>query len=101
MSIKTIIIDDEYLAIEELAFLLSKSSHIDIVGKADCGIDGLELVKKLKPDLAFVDIKMPDITGIQFSKEIKMKNINCKIIFTTAYDQYAIEAFNVDAIDNY
>lgn len=99
MGIKTIIIDDEYLAIEELAFLLSKSSQIDIIGKADCGIDGLELVKKLKPDLAFVDIKMPDITGIQFSKEIKMKNINCKIIFTTAYDQYAIEAFNVDAID--
>lgn len=99
MNIRTVIIDDEYLAIEELTFLLSKTSYIDIVGKADCGIDGLKLAEELKPDLAFVDVKMPDITGIQFSKEINTRNMKCKIIFTTAYDQYAIEAFDVDAID--
>ncbi len=99
MNIRAVIIDDEYLSIEELTFLLSKVPYIDIVGKADCGIEGLDLVKKLRPDLVFVDVRMPDIDGIQLSKEINKLNIECKIIFTTAYDQYAIEAFDVDAID--
>lgn len=99
MNIKSIIIDDEYLSIEELSFLLSKISYIDIIGRADCGLDGLHLITELNPDLIFVDVQMPDITGIQLSKEINKLNINCKIIFTTAYDQYAIEAFNVNAID--
>lgn len=99
MSIKAVIIDDEYLSIEELSFLLSKIDYIDIVGKADCGMDGLNIVKELKPDLVFVDVRMPDITGIQLSKEINKLNIKCRIIFTTAYDQYAIEAFDVNAID--
>lgn len=99
MNIKVVVIDDEYLAIEELSFLLSKVPYIRILGKGEGGIEGLKLVEELKPDLVFVDVKMPDITGIQFSKEIKRRNIDCKIIFTTAYDQYAIEAFDVDAID--
>jgi len=99
LNIKSVIIDDEYLSIEELSFLLSKIDYIDIVGKADCGIDGLNLIKKLNPDLVFVDVKMPDITGIQLSKEINKLNVKCRIIFTTAYDQYAVEAFDVNAID--
>lgn len=99
MSIRAIIIDDEYLSIEELSFLLSKINYIDIIGKADCGIDGLNLIKELDPDLVFVDVSMPDITGIQLSKELNRLNIDCMIIFTTAYDQYAIDAFDVNAID--
>lgn len=99
MNIKAVIIDDEYLSIEELSFLLSKIPYIEIIGNADCGMDGLNLVKELRPDLIFVDVKMPDITGIQLSKEINKLSIECKIIFTTAYDQYAIEAFDVNAID--
>lgn len=99
MSIKVIIIDDEYLSIRELSFLLSKISYITVVGKADCGTDGLHLIKELQPDLVFLDIQMPDMTGIQLSKVINELDTPCKIIFTTAYDQYAIEAFDVDAID--
>jgi len=99
LNIKAVIIDDEYLSIEELSFLISKLDYIDIIGKADCGIDGLNLIKELNPDLVFVDVRMPDITGIQLSKEVNKLNIKCKIIFTTAYDQYAIEAFDVNAID--
>ncbi len=99
MSIRAVIIDDEYLSIEELSFLLSKINYIDIVGKANCGIDGVKLIKEIQPDLVFVDVNMPDITGIQLCREINRLNIKCKVIFTTAYDQYAIEAFNVDAID--
>ena len=87
------------MSIEELSFLLSKINYIDIVGKANCGIDGVKLIKEIQPDLVFVDVNMPDITGIQLCREINRLNIKCKVIFTTAYDQYAIEAFNVDAID--
>lgn len=99
MNIRAVIVDDEYLSIEELIFLLSKTSNVEVVGKADCGIDGLRLIKELKPDLVFLDVRMPDITGIQLSKEINKLNFKCNIIFTTAYDQYALKAFDVDAID--
>lgn len=99
MNIRAVIIDDEYLSIEELDFLLSKIDFIDVVGKANCGVDGLKLIKELDPDLVFVDVRMPDITGIQLSKEVSRLNIDCNIIFTTAYDQYAVEAFDVNAID--
>ena len=99
MSIKAVIIDDEYLSIKELSFLLSKIPYINVVGQADCGREGLNLIQKVRPDLVFLDIQMPDITGMQLSKEIRKLNIPCKIIFTTAYDQYAIEAFDVNAID--
>ncbi len=99
MNIKAILIDDEHLATEELSFLLSKIPYVNIIGKADCGIDGLNLIKNLNPDLVFADIKMPDMTGLQLSKEINKLDLKCKIIFTTAYDQYAIEAFNVNATD--
>lgn len=99
MKIQVVIIDDEYLSIKELSFLLSKISYITIVGKADCGVDGLHLIKELQPDLVFLDIQMPDITGIQLSKVINELEVPCKIIFTTAYDTYALEAFDVDAID--
>lgn len=97
MQINTIVIDDEYPAREELKFLLSKIPFIKIVGEADCGFDGLDLIKKLKPDLVFTDIRMPDINGIQLINEINSIGIKCKVIFTTAYDQYAIEAFEVNA----
>lgn len=99
MNIKAVLIDDEHLAIEELSFLLSKIPYVNIIGQADCGIDGLNLIKNLNPDLVFADIKMPDMTGLQLSKEINRLDLKCKIIFTTAYDQYAIEAFNVNATD--
>jgi len=99
LNIRAVIIDDEYLSIEELSFLLSKIPYIDIVGKADCGLDGFDLIKRTHPDLVFVDVKMPDITGIELSKKINKLNTKCEIIFTTAYDQYAIEAFDVNAID--
>ncbi|SJZ63294.1 LytR/AlgR family response regulator transcription factor [Garciella nitratireducens] len=99
MSIRAVIIDDEYLSTKELIFLLSKISYIDVVGQANCGKEGLDLIRTLQPDLVFLDIEMPDITGMQLSKEILKLGIPCKIIFTTAYDQYAIEAFDVDAVD--
>lgn len=99
MQINTIVIDDEYPSREELKFLISKMPFIKIAGEASCGLDGLELVKKLKPDLVLTDIRMPDINGIQLINEINNLGIKCKVIFTTAYDQYAIKAFEVNAID--
>lgn len=99
MQINTIVIDDEYPSREELKFLISKMPFIKIVGEANSGLDGLELVKKLRPDLVLTDIRMPDITGIQLINEINNLGIKCKVIFTTAYDQYAIKAFEVNAVD--
>jgi len=99
LQINTIVIDDEYLAREELKFLISKMPCIKIIGEASCGFDGLDLVKRLNPDLVFTDIRMPDINGIQLINEMNNLGIKSKVIFTTAYDQYAIKAFEVNATD--
>mgnify|MGYP000291671353 CR=1 FL=1 len=94
-----LIIDDEAPAREELKYLLNNYSEIEIVGLAKHGLDGLEKIKSLEPDLIFLDIQMPKLNGIEVAKQLlKLPKIP-KIIFVTAYDEYAINAFELDAID--
>lgn len=93
---KAILIDDERLARTELKSLLQNHEQIKIVGEAKNGIEGIELIESLKPDLIFLDIQMPELNGFEMLK--KLEHIP-KVIFTTAYDEYAIEAFKVNALD--
>jgi|SRR5690554_2249638 len=94
---KVIIIDDERLAREELKHLLKDyESTLTIVGEASNGIEGIKVIEKLKPDLIFLDIQMPEMNGFEMLK--KLTEIP-KVIFTSAYDEYALEAFKVNALD--
>ncbi|NQZ74513.1 MAG: response regulator transcription factor [Ekhidna sp.] len=93
---RCIIIEDSYLASEELAHLLEPYDDISIVGTANNGEEALKMIKDEKPDLIFLDIHLPGINGFELLE--KVDEIP-DVIFTTAYDQYALKAFDVDAID--
>jgi two-component system LytT family response regulator len=93
---KTLIIDDERLARQRLVRLLKPYKQIDIIGEAVNGQDGLEKIEELKPELIFLDIEMPVFNGFEMLSQLKHQP---KVVFTTAYDQYAIKAFEEDSID--
>jgi two-component system, LytTR family, response regulator len=94
--INCLIIDDEQPAIDILAAYIENASYLNLVASTTSSVKGLELVNEHKIDLIFLDIQMPNITGIEFIKAI---NGQCKVIFTTAYNQYAMEGFELDVID--
>lgn len=93
---RTIVIDDERLAREELKSILANFSQIDVIGEARNGEDGIELIADLEPDLIFLDVSMPGMTGFEMLK--KLDQIP-RVIFVTAYDEFALKAFEVNALD--
>lgn len=95
-TIKTLIIDDERLAREELKSLLKPFDEIDIIGEAKNGEEGIQIIKDLKPDLIFLDISMPGMTGFEMIKHLEEIP---KVIFVTAYDEFALKAFEINALD--
>lgn len=95
-KISCIIVDDEPLALELLESYVQKTPFLNLKGKCSSAIAAMELLDKEKADLLFLDIQMPDLTGIQFSRTLS-KDI--KVIFTTAFEQYALESYKVDALD--
>lgn len=92
----TIIIDDEQLARQRLKRLLAQYDEIYIVAEGENGQEGLALIQEHKPDLIFLDIEMPVLNGFEMLAKL---DVALKIIFTTAYDQYAIKAFEEGSID--
>ncbi|WP_346860118.1 LytTR family DNA-binding domain-containing protein [uncultured Draconibacterium sp.] len=96
MKINCLVIDDERLAREYLKNYISKIPELELLGDFNSPLKATELIKKGEVDLLFIDIQMPDITGIAFVKSLKSKP---EIIFTTAYQEYALEGFNLSAID--
>lgn len=97
--IRAIVVDDEVPAREELIYILQNFEDIEIIGQASHGIEALELNRKLKPDLIFLDIQMPKISGIDVARKILQEPNIPLIIFVTAYEEHALEAFEVNAID--
>ena len=95
-ALRTIVIDDERLAREELKFLLKDYHEIEIIEEAKNGAEGIEKINALKPDLVFLDISMPEMNGFEMLKQLDEIP---KVIFVTAYDEYAINAFEVNALD--
>jgi len=94
---KTIVIDDEPAARRLMRNLLQEHSDVvEIIGEASNGKEAIEKIGKLKPDLVFLDIQMPDLTGFEVIEKLSEKP---NIIFTTAYEQYAIKAFETFSID--
>ena len=96
MKTRCLIVDDEPLAIEVIETYLNNLSDIEIVGKCENAVQAFELIKKKAVDLIFLDIQMPQITGIDFIKTLLNPP---KVIFTTAYRQYAIDGFDLNVVD--
>jgi two-component system, LytTR family, response regulator len=97
MRYSTLIVDDERIARNRMVKLLEKhSNQIDIIGEAENGIVGLEKINTLRPQLVFLDIEMPGLTGFEMLQKV---NTQPKIIFTTAYDEFALKAFEENSID--
>jgi two-component system LytT family response regulator len=93
---KAIIIDDEPLARMIVKEYLQSYKEIEIVGECGDGFEGLKAIQQYQPDLVFLDIQMPKITGFEM---LELVDQPVSIIFTTAYDQYAIKAFEANAVD--
>lgn len=97
--IRAIVVDDESPAREELIYMLEKQSGVKVIAQSSHGIEAIKLNNKLKPDLIFLDIKMPGLNGIEVAKELLGEAHVPYIVFVTAYDDYALEAFEVNAMD--
>lgn len=93
---RALLVDDERLARNDLRLLLKDYTNIQIVGEAVNGQEALDLIKELEPDLVFLDIQMPGINGFDVLEQI---NSSIKVIFVTAFDEYALRAFEVNALD--
>lgn len=98
MSIKTIIVDDESLARRGLELRLSEYDDIEIIAQCANGREALEKINELTPDLVFMDIQMPGMSGFDVVKTID-KNLLPMIVFVTAFDAYAVDAFEAQAVD--
>lgn len=95
-NLKCIAIDDEPLALEQINAYIEKTPFLDCVALCQGAYEALEYLSQNEVDLMFVDINMPDINGMDFVKSLKQRP---QVIFTTAYSEYAIEGFQVDALD--
>jgi two-component system LytT family response regulator/two-component system response regulator LytT len=97
--VKTMIVEDEKLAREELKYLIDKESDFEVVYEAGDGKKALEILNSKQVDLIFLDIKIPGLSGIEIARILKEKEHSPYVIFTTAYDEYAVEAFQLAAVD--
>jgi two-component system LytT family response regulator len=96
---RTIIVDDEPLARDGLRLLLADHPDVELVGEAGNGPDALSLVERLHPDLLFVDVQMPEMGGLELAERVARVATAPAVIFVTAYDEFALRAFDVRALD--
>lgn len=100
MTINTLIVDDEKPARDELAYLLKGFPEINLVGQGRNGLEAVALIKERAPDLVFLDVQMPGLNGFGVLKKLVDRKLKVPhIVFATAYDNYAVHAFEVNAVD--
>lgn len=98
-ELKVVIVDDEPLAIERLQILLAGQSGVTLAGTAKDGESALTLIAQAKPDLVLLDIAMPDMNGIDVARALARAGISPAIVFVTAFENFAVAAFDVAAVD--
>jgi DNA-binding LytR/AlgR family response regulator len=103
MTLRTLIVDDERLAREELKYLLSHEPGVEVCGEGTNGIEAVQLIREAEPDLVFMDVQMPGLDGFAVLKKLVDRRDKRgrlpQIVFATAFDQYAVRAFEVNAVD--
>jgi two-component system LytT family response regulator len=99
LKLKALIVDDEYPARQELRYALSSFDNIEIVGEATNAQEALALIKALEYQVLFLDISMPGMNGLELGAAIQELPRQPQVIFVTAYDEYAVKAFEVNAVD--
>ncbi len=99
-TLTTIVVDDEQLACDELAYLLKDFPEVEIIGSASNGLQAVEQIRKQEPDLVFLDVQMPGLDGMGVVRRLQEQEVDLPhFIFVTAHDQYAVEAFRLEAMD--
>lgn len=100
MSLSAVIVDDEQLALDELSYLLKSVDDVSVVAQGRNGLEAINLIKEHSPDIVFLDVQMPGLDGFGVIKKLMDRKISLpQIVFATAYDQYAVKAFEVNAVD--
>lgn len=97
--LRTLIVDDEPLAIERLQIIAARVPTLDVVGTASDGAQALRLAEALGPDLVLLDMTMPEVDGLAVARALATRDAAPAVIFVTAHDQFAVEAFDCDAVD--
>src|SRR6202044_1769061 len=100
MSLTALIIDDEPLARQELQYLLERAGGVEVLAQGTNGIEAVELIRTHKPDLVFLDVQMPGLDGFGVLKKLLDRKVPIpQVVFATAFNQYAVRAFEVNAVD--
>jgi two-component system LytT family response regulator/two-component system response regulator LytT len=98
LTLRTVVVDDERLARDELCFLLGRIPGVEVVAQATNGVEALEIIGDLEPDLVMLDVQMPGLTGFEVARRLLDAGLAAHVVFVTAYDRHAIEAFEVNAV---
>jgi two-component system LytT family response regulator/two-component system response regulator LytT len=99
-TLATLIVDDEKPASDELSYLLKEFPDVEVVATGSNGLEAIDLIQKLEPELVFMDVQMPGLDGMGVLRRLREQSADLPhIVFVTAYDQYAIEAFRLEAMD--
>jgi two-component system LytT family response regulator/two-component system response regulator LytT len=99
MDLRAVVVDDEQLARDELGYLLGQLGGVEVIAQAGNGLEAITTIDRLRPDVVFLDVQMPGLTGFEVARRLLDTHAASQIIFVTAYDQHAIEAFEVNAVD--
>ena len=99
-TLRAVVVDDEQLAREEVCFLLSEIGGVEVVGQAGNGLEALQVIESARPDLVMLDVQMPGLTGFEVARRLFDGATDTpQLVFITAFDQHAIHAFEVNAVD--
>jgi two-component system response regulator LytT len=99
MILRALVVDDEQPARDELCYQLGRLGSVEVLGQTENGVDALAAIERLRPDVVFLDVQMPGLDGFEVARQLIEHGSPTHIIFVTAFDHYAIEAFEVNAVD--
>jgi two-component system LytT family response regulator/two-component system response regulator LytT len=98
-ALTAVVADDEQPARDELCYLLNQIGGVEVVGQAADGVEAVDTITRLAPDVAFLDVQMPGFTGVEVARQLADTEAPPAVVFVTAFDQRAVEAFEVNAVD--
>jgi two-component system LytT family response regulator/two-component system response regulator LytT len=98
-TIRAVVVDDEQLAREEVCFLLGEIGGVEVVGQAADGVEALQVIEAEHPDLVMLDVQMPGLSGFEVARRLAEVGGETQLVFVTAFDQHAVHAFEVNAVD--